>query len=274
MKIFNACYDIPDERDYQASEILWNNNIKDFVLNDDWEIQNQYTAWYPMGCVFFSTSMHDNWLNFRDNFNERSKWWYLCDYALSKWLWDENEWAYLSSWSIIAKDLWLIDWYMTCNSYKDMIKSLWEWFCIHTWSNKINWGELRKTSDFIAKEWVWEWHAFHCIGYNFTWEIKQVKNKTIPWGVFIFKDSSNWFDKWFFYIKIEDVENILFRTKHIFTNKILIDNYKKKIMENIKLESAKRAFENWIWNWLEPNKPITREEAASMIQRALDKIKK
>lgn len=44
-------------------------------------------------------------------------------------------------------------------------------------------------------------------------------------------------------------------------------------MENINIEEAKRAFTNKLWNGERATEPITREEAAAIIQRALDSIK-
>jgi hypothetical protein len=43
-------------------------------------------------------------------------------------------------------------------------------------------------------------------------------------------------------------------------------------MENIKSESAKKAFINWFWNWERPQENAKREEVASMIERLYEKI--
>jgi hypothetical protein len=55
-------------------------------------------------------------------------------------------------------------------------------------------------------------------------------------------------------------------------NTILL--YKKKLMEDIKLESAKKAVENWFFSWERPQDKATREETASMVERMYEKLKK
>ena len=53
----------------------------------------------------------------------------------------------------------------------------------------------------------------------------------------------------------------------------LIDKKKKEIMENINIEEAKEAFLKWIWNWERATEPVSREEAATMIMRAVEKYR-
>ncbi len=50
--------------------------------------------------------------------------------------------------------------------------------------------------------------------------------------------------------------------------------YKQRIMEQISIEEAKKAFEAGIWNGLNPTQPASREEVAAMISRALTKALK
>ena len=53
----------------------------------------------------------------------------------------------------------------------------------------------------------------------------------------------------------------------------LIYDYRNRIMEGISIEDAKKAFEENIWNGLNPKEPATREEVAAMIHRALEQLK-
>lgn len=50
-----------------------------------------------------------------------------------------------------------------------------------------------------------------------------------------------------------------------------IANYKKSIMTNITIEDAKKAYEAGIWNGENPEGTVTRQEAAAMCYRAVNK---
>lgn len=265
-EILNSAFDSNDERDYKYNELFWNEiEIPDFILLDNWIIQDQNKAWYPMWCVYFSSSEVDNYCNSRDKIIDRTLWWELCDKSTT---WSETEWDYVVNWPKLLKELWLIKWYILVKD--DLIKALSNWNPIHTWCNRINWKKTKENNIAIIEDWAW--HSFHIIGYNRTWSMVNEWNHTIPNNVFICKNSSNSYDNGFFYIKFDDI-SALYEARYIFTNDTtLIDNYKNKIMENIKLESAKKAFELWLWNWERPNETATREEVSAMIYRLYDKI--
>ncbi len=267
-EIRNWAIDEIDERNYQYSEIAGTTILPDFILNDDWDIQDQYKAGYNMGCVYFATSMNDNQLNQSDWISERSKWWELCDKSKTR---SRENWDLIINGPKLAKELKLIDWYFQLKNVSETMASLVNGLNIHCGSNTINWRETNK-APYIANISSGSWHCFHIIGYN-KWNEVEYKWRKIPKDVFICKDSSFMFDNWFFYIRIEDFEKALFFTKlNFINNKEIILQYKKKIMENIKLESAKKAIENWIWNGIDWDKAVTREEAAAMIQRVFEKL--
>lgn len=271
-KIYNWAKDYVDERNYSYSEVVWSLvwDSKDFVLLEDWESQNQYKSWYNMWCVYFASSMHDNNINRRDWIKDRSFWWELCDSSKTR---SSIHWDYIINWPKLLKSLWLIEWYVNISSFDEMIDCLNRSMPVHTWSNQINWTKTNNSKDKKAIIWKWSWHCFHIIWYNKSWNIKFERKHIIPNNCFIIKDSSDMFDFWYFYIWFEDIW-VLFDSKFTFINdtKILL-NYKNKIMENIKLESSKKAFELWIWNWENPSMNITREEAAAMIYRMYEKLK-
>lgn len=63
----------------------------------------------------------------------------------------------------------------------------------------------------------------------------------------------------------------------LFTRYAIIDimdeefltNYRRHLMEDIKIPDAAKALEELIWNGLNPRHPATREEVAAMIYRAI-----
>lgn len=272
-KIYDAALDSFDERNYNYWVLLWNINIDslpEFVLNFDWDIQNQYTTWYPMWCVYYSNSMHDNYLNFRDWIKERSFWWDLCDKSTTR---SPKTWDYLINWVKLLLRLKYIKWYFQISTLEETLATLAEWNCISTWSNRIDFWKTESLKDKYAIGNKWPGHAFHIIWYNRTAEYIDEWNHRIPPYCLIVKDSSNWFNNWFFYIRFSDFDNLLFYTKVFFTNnKDLITNYKKMVLKNIKNESAKLAFLLWIWNWLDWDKEVSREDSSTMAFRVLDWI--
>ena len=261
--------DCIDERNYSYSEIAWSEDqLKDYVMLNDWVIQDQNKAWYTMWCVYFASSMHDNYCNWRDKNEKRSLWWELCELSSTR---SATLWDFLINWPKLLKKLWLIEWYFQINSIEDAKKALNAWKPIHVWSNKINRWLTRQDKDCIAVIWTWSWHAFHIIGYNQSWKEKYDAPYRVPNNCFICKNSSSWYDNWLFYIKFEDFD-ALFYTKLEFENEIdPILLYKQKIMNDIKLESAKLFVERWYTNWENPQAPITREECWAIFERVLQK---
>ena len=268
MIIKNAAIDLIDERNYQYSEIAGTTILPDFILNDDWEIQDQYNAGYNMGCVYFATSMNDNQLNQSDWISERSKWWELCDKSKTR---SKQTWDFIINGPKLAKELKLIDWYFQLKNVSETMASLVNGLNIHCWSNTINWRETNK-APYIANISSGSWHCFHIIGYNKGKE-SSYKWRKIPKDVFICKDSSFMFDNWFFYIRIEDFEKSLYRTKFNFiNNKDIILQYKKTIMDKMTLDSAKLFFLLGLTDGTNPQASITREEAMAMNYRILEAL--
>lgn len=43
-------------------------------------------------------------------------------------------------------------------------------------------------------------------------------------------------------------------------------------MDAITIDAAKKAFNNGLWNGINPTQPATREEVAAMVERAFEKL--
>ena len=268
MKIYNAALDNFDERNYPYSEIVWNNKaVPDFIVNDDGIIQDQYKEWYNMWCVYYSVSMHDNFLNIQDWINESIKWSELCEESTT---WSRVEWDYIINWPKLLKDKDLIKWYAQIDSLDSAFSALADNKQISTWTNMISWAKTR-TWDYYAQGNSWAGHAFTIIWYNRTNDYIEYNWRRIPPMCFIVKDSSHWFNAWYFYIKIEDFDRLLYRTRLTFINNTdLIDNYKKMVLKDITNESAKLAFLLGIWNGKDGKQSITREDTATMVFRSIN----
>lgn len=259
MNEVSACIDVPDERDWIYSELCGASNIeypKEFVIDDieDYQDQSlQKETWY--GCVFFSTN---HWVNILNElewvWEENYSWVDFCKTAVSSRLLDVDSWAAIQNWPSLAKQLKRISGWakIQTNEFKHSLFVLRQ--PIVVWSKSMDW------SNTILKEKAAYWHAFLIIGWNATgWIVKNSYWKKV-------------WDNWKFILPYE-LEGLLFPSKYsLIDEENSIITYKKKIMEWINIESAKKAFEKGIWNGLNATAPVTREETAAMIMRAIEKF--
>lgn len=270
-KIQDAAVDSFDERNFNYSEVAGQTYRiqKRFHILDDGIIQDQYSEGYPMWCVHYWSSMHDNYINARDSGDKRSSWAENCDWAEKIGMFDPVKWTYIINWPKYLKHIWLIAWYSQVTTSNEAADSLDNMKPIDVWTNKINFTKTN-SSPFIA---LWDsgpWHKFHIIWYNNSWESVTYKERIIPDGVFIAKDSSFSFDNGFFYIKIVDYEKLLYPTRLNFVNVDELAQYMANIIKKINLDSAVKAYELKIWNGERPKDTVTREECAAMIMRSIE----
>ena len=262
----NWAYDSVDELCYSFAEVCgWNNielpNKKIIDRLDDYQNQwlEELTSYM---CVAFSSA---HWVNIENSIEWSTSFLYgkdLWNKMVELWRLRIKSWASISDWPKTIKDLWFISWYVIINTLDEIKKSIALNRPVITWSENINRSKVKEHN--IAVEWHSYWHAFCIIWYDDVNEQLVVKN-------------SYWnkvYDNWKFYINYEDF-NLLFHSKFSLIDKEdeSILNYKKKLMENITIDSAKKALENKIWNWERPSDIVTREECAAMVQRLYDKIK-
>jgi len=172
----------------------------------------------------------------------------------------ESQWDTLQAGLKQAKNLGIIAGFQqisTVEEYKQAVDRGWY---VYTWSMNGNWNKVRDEKIYGIRENGSVGHIFA----KFTYDDKGMIDLNsygaengyflFPWELF---DTT--FTKYAI-IPIQDIDAILL--------------YKKRIMENITIESARTAFTNWIWNGLDPQKAASREEVAAMIQRAMEKIGK
>jgi hypothetical protein len=266
IEMVNWAIDSQDERNYNYWEMVW--TIWDLPISkiiDDWVYQNQWlykeTAYF---CVAYS---HSHWSNIENSIEwswDRITWLALGREMVKKWLLDTKVWAYIIDWAKTLKDLKFISWFAQISTIDEIKHSIFNNRPVTTGSNTINWKETVNNNN-IAVRWNSYWHAFLIIGYNDETKLLICKN-------------SYWtekFDKGRFYIKYEDFD-LLYNSKFSLIDQQdqSILNYKKKIMENLTLDSAKKAMELGIWNWENPNSPISREETSAMLYRLYEKLQK
>ena len=87
------------------------------------------------------------------------------------------------------------------------------------------------------------------------------------------------YDKWdsgHQYIDYNTAMSLIFPSRFSLIDKAdpIITNYKKQIMENITIDSAKTAYTNNFWDGTRPTETVTRQEAAAMIERVYEKLTK
>lgn len=261
IEILEGCIQWPiDERNYKYWDIYWNIDAwtlpSNYFINDN-EFQNQ-ADWYPYWCVFFSQSMAENEMNFIEWSKERSTWWQLCDYALSKWLFNPESGAMIISWPKVWVALWFLSWYAEISTLDEIKHSIANNRPVQCGSNKLNFSKI------ILEEKAWYWHSVHIVWYDDDKQLLKIKES-------YWKGRWDW---WYQYLRYSDIW-LLYPTKFSLIDKqdknILL--YKKRIMEWINIEKARDAYNLGIWNWLDATKPASREETATMILRAIEKLK-
>jgi len=257
MNEVSACIDIPDERDWKYEEVCGVAEAtfpEEFIIDDvdDYQDQSlQKETWY--GCVFFSTN---HWVNILNELEGVWEWNYsaveFCKTAVEKWLLNTTSWAAIQNWPALAKELSRIKGWakIQVSEFKHSLFVLKQ--PIVVWSKNIDWSET------TLKQKAGYWHAFLIIGWNKNgwivknsyWKSRGDEGKfTLPYSL----------------------ESLLFPSKYsLIDEENAIITYRKKIMEGINIESAKKAFEKGIWNGMNATAPVTREEAAAMVMRAIE----
>jgi hypothetical protein len=255
MQEINACLDIPDERDFQYELLMWSNEFQkiDFPKITVWNqwldrktrmACTRYALWH----IVNAQNVINEWVEFLDLYK-------LWERYLQINPWAESEWATLQSALQQAKNEWLIGWFFQVKTETEINDALAKWLFVYTGSSNWDWSSVRDSKIYKLRT------DGKIVGH--AWIIP--KEETLL--------NSYWENNGFAKLP-KELYGTTF-TKYAITPKTKYDLtliYKNKIMSEIKLESAKKAFELWIWNGLDWNKPVTREEASAMIYRAVEKL--
>ena len=254
-----------DERNIQYSEVVWwlDTTPKSIYLNDNATIQDQNKEGYPYGCVFYSDSQGSNIMNFLEGSDVRSKGSEMCDYAEENGMFDPKSWAYIINWPKVGTKMGYLDGYAIVTTLEEIKHSIAHKRPVQCGSNQIDWFSATEENGWTVHAGKSYGHSIILDGYDDTKEHLRIKQSYDKW------DSGHQF------INYSEL-GLLYPTRFSLIDKAdpIITNYKKSIMENITIDSAKTAFENGIWNGLDPKQPASREEVAAMIQRAFEKLSK
>lgn len=255
-EIENAALDIPDERDYQYGVLMWSSELKNVKIKfPNIEIFNQgLKAITKMICTRAGLGHIINaqrMLNWEAPIDIEAFWLRYLEVNPTA----EKDGATIQSALKQAKDEGLIENYFVVKTETEINDSFSKWFFIYTGSNNWDWAFVRDNKVYrLRSDWRVLWHAFALPD----------KEKLL---------NSYWEGNGYVNFPKELYSTTYTKYAIIPKNGYNLDLiYKKTIMEKIKLESAKKAFELGIWNGLEWEKPVTREEAAAMIFRALEKL--
>lgn len=258
-----------DERDYEywdvfEEEIKLGTELPSKKILDNVEYQNQWLEKITKKmCVYYSTAHGVNEWNFQEWSDQRIQWKELWLTALELDRLDIDVWAYVSDWPLTARDEWYIKGWTKIRTLDQFKHSINNNRPIVLGSNKLKWSTGYQSPYIVGWD-EWSWHAILWIWYD----------DNYYWGCIIIKNSywDEKYDWWKMYIKYEDF-NLLFNWKYS-----LIDSpdpilaYKKKIMEWINIPMAKVAFELGLYNGKNNKAPITREEAVTVVARAMQKV--
>ncbi len=255
-EIENAALDIPDERDYQYEVLMWNTNFENIKIEfPKIEIFNQgLKAVTKMSCTRAGLGHIINAqriLNGESPIDIEGFWLRYLEINPGA----EKEWATIQSALKQAKDEWLIENYFEVKNEDQMNDAFWKWFFIYSGSNNGDWAFVRDKKIYrVRPDWKILWHAF----------MFPSKEKIL---------NSYGKDNWYAFFPKELYSTTYTKYAIVPKNGYNLDLiYKNIIMSKIKLESARKAMENWFWNWVDGEKPVTREEASAMIQRVYEKL--
>ena len=253
MEINNWAKDKIDERHYNIKMWWgWESPLpKHLLLDTEW-MQNQKADWYKMWCVYYSASEACNY-SIKDSW-DRTKGSTLCDESDTR---NNEDWDYIINWPKLLKKNGLIAWYSQVSSLQEIKVSIYNKRPVCSWSKSIDWSTI-KAEPFVAGWNFWSWHAFFIVWYDDLSEHLICQNS---YGDAVY-------DEGYFYIKYEDLDKLFNTRISLIEDENTIIAHKKRIMEDINIEDARIAFLNGYWNGENPTKPITREEAAAMIERA------
>lgn len=257
MKIVNACKDEVDARDYRFLEVFGVAELPTRVENNRSTIYDQSqkndpktnyacTVYGWIHCVNEANCKEaEQWnVDYPPEINPSSLW----GIALKRGAKIDSGWSLQSATKLI-RDLWHISWYTLCRSAGEVKQALANGQLVYTWSNRIDWKKSY-LNNFIAVPWEWSGHAFTIFGYDDDKELFICRN-------------SYWTSKWdsgYFYVKYDDYD--VFFSKYAYADKVNpeMKAYRSKLLRE-------RAFKEWLWNGMDGEKLLIRQDWASMAMR-------
>lgn len=191
-----------DLRNYQYEIFMWweelpkSHIMQDNLLTNQW-LSNLTAYW----CVAYSTT---NWVNeinhiLKANLKNPLT---LFNKMVELWRLDIKVWAWVIDWPKTAKELKWISSYATVKWLEEIKHSLYKNRPLVVWTNKGNWTTSR-TNPYILEVWTWYWHRFLLVWYDDDTQLLTCENSYWEWRS----------DNGRFYIKYEDIETILFKTR-------------------------------------------------------------
>ncbi len=259
LKVLNAVYDNPDERDFQWSEYaewLWDKIRFPWKRLKVWNQYDQSDTYKACSCYWLTVVFNGNnllefdkqWIEFEQE-NPRRKW-----QVFQAERWYKDMWASLQDMMKFFTKRELIDWYVKCKTAQECKNAISNWFGIYTWSKKCSWSKTNKAKSFVYDS-DWANHCFSIVDYDDNWLIA------------INSFWENWWDKWYFYIPDENY-------KDLFSTYAIVDHDDTGKIEEMRFNMEyQKAIEEEITNWTRPNDNVSRKECAVMCYRVLKKLK-
>jgi len=262
MPMVDGAIDTPSIHDYNYNDVmqLWEERqLANEVLHNKTPIYNQndnntpntyYACTIYWGIKWTNENNAYEWSNIiTDPVPERA-------IALQKYNAVIDKWNSLQNALNQLRDRKLISWFArTANKYQ-MQYALNVWQMIYTGTNQCDWKKTQETWIFHSGQSYG--HVFCGIWYNDLWVIFA----NSYWSHYTY----NWI-VWCFLMKREDI-------KYLFSAYALIDfaNIDKIKAEKIRKdrESLERMRNLWIYNGLNGDQPVTRDQNALMIDRAME----
>lgn len=189
----------------------------------------------------------------------------ICDLAEKTYWWNENSWMTLVRWTDCLRNWWNKK--FPENTLTSFRLTIWDKQFAEALQKKhslVVWYYTSKEYYLDSQlDWIIDWENFprnwwHAVRTNYDETIK-------------IDDNYEGKKKFNTYIndKIEILKNnyVYFPSAYLFLKDKTME---ETIKENIDLERAKKAFDLWLWNWLNPREPMSRQEVMTVLHKVLE----
>jgi len=250
-------------------EIPYNKNKNNYFYNQG-KLRRTRNA-----CVLYANAAA-LWYTMNYEFSEKELL-EIVDLAEKEYWWEEDKWMYISNWVDCVRNYWNKK--FPSRKVKTFKMEVWDEDFARALRNNyrvVVW--YRTCRDYYKDsqdDWIIEWTEFwpfrwgHCVSSIF-WKVKTISendgiliednydgskkyNEYYNNKISILKKTWTYFPSAFIYLKEEEIES--------------------ELEKNIDLEKAVEWYKLWLWNWLNPRKPASRQEVITMIMNAIEKLK-
>lgn len=286
----DACFDVPDKRDYLYTETFWaTGDIPRTITNNRTKIYNQGAVNMPStiyACTCYSATHCVNELNaieaerYGTTLKKEVDPVVIWTQALQRGA-NVKKWWSLQGAVKLMMDLWCIQGYTLCKTVSEVKQALARWQLLQTGSNSIDWKKTVANDNIVVK-WESYWHAFMCEGYDdIKWLLVmrnsygenamfhgrffvQYKNFNLLFSCYAYVDSTS-----------PEIRNAQVTNRRQLAKQRWYWNGNDADVNLIRQDAARMAGKlgkvdepSELWNWKNGTTPVIRQDFRTMLEKA------